>query len=92
MALVQRKVRFNREKVRERQCRETLVSGISSTSRLNSPRRAIWENSFSTIESAARRLRRTHCGLLATGGEARPTDIARRLGVSHATAINTISR
>src|ERR1035441_8475408 len=30
--------------------------------------------------------------LLATGGEARPTDIARRLGVSHATAINTISR
>jgi DtxR family transcriptional regulator, manganese transport regulator len=30
--------------------------------------------------------------LLATGGEARPTDIARRLGVSHATAIKTISR
>ncbi|MBP0443665.1 manganese-binding transcriptional regulator MntR [Roseomonas sp. SSH11] len=30
--------------------------------------------------------------LLATGGEARATDIARRLGVSHATAINTISR
>src|SRR5271155_1424293 len=30
--------------------------------------------------------------LLATGGEARPTDVARRLGVSHATAINTISR
>jgi DtxR family transcriptional regulator, manganese transport regulator len=30
--------------------------------------------------------------LLATSGEARPTDIARRLGVSHATAINTISR
>jgi DtxR family manganese transport transcriptional regulator len=30
--------------------------------------------------------------LLASGGEARPTDIARRLGVSHATAINTISR
>ena len=30
--------------------------------------------------------------LLATGGEARPTDIARRLGVSHATVINTIAR
>jgi len=30
--------------------------------------------------------------LLATGGEARPTDIARRLGVSHATAVKTISR
>ena len=30
--------------------------------------------------------------LLATSGEARPTDIARRLGVSHATAIKTISR
>ncbi len=30
--------------------------------------------------------------LLASIGEARPTDIARRLGVSHATAIKTISR
>jgi DtxR family manganese transport transcriptional regulator len=30
--------------------------------------------------------------LLASEGEARPTDIARRLGVSHATAIKTISR
>jgi DtxR family manganese transport transcriptional regulator len=30
--------------------------------------------------------------LLAGGGEARPTDIARRLGVSHATAIKTIGR
>ena len=30
--------------------------------------------------------------LLAAGGEARPTDIARRLGVSHATAIKTIGR
>ncbi len=30
--------------------------------------------------------------LLASAGEARPTDIARRLGVSHATAIKTISR
>src|SRR3977135_3916368 len=30
--------------------------------------------------------------LLATGGEARPTDIARRLGVSHATALKTITR
>ena len=30
--------------------------------------------------------------LLATGGEARPTDVARRLGVSHATAIKTIAR
>ena len=30
--------------------------------------------------------------LLATAGEARPTDIARRLGVSHATAIKTIAR
>ena len=30
--------------------------------------------------------------LLATVGEARPTDIARRLGVSHPTAIKTISR
>lgn len=30
--------------------------------------------------------------LLATTGEARPTDIARRLGVSHATAIKTIAR
>lgn len=30
--------------------------------------------------------------LLATGGEARPTDIARRFGVSHATAIKTIAR
>src|SRR5258707_14618111 len=30
--------------------------------------------------------------LLASSGEARPTDIARRLGVSHATAIKTISR
>jgi DtxR family manganese transport transcriptional regulator len=30
--------------------------------------------------------------LLASGGEARATDIARRLGVSHATAIKTISR
>jgi DtxR family manganese transport transcriptional regulator len=30
--------------------------------------------------------------LLARDGEARPTDIARRLGVSHATAIKTIGR
>jgi DtxR family manganese transport transcriptional regulator len=30
--------------------------------------------------------------LLTTGGEARPTDIARRLGVSHATAIKAIAR
>jgi DtxR family transcriptional regulator, manganese transport regulator len=30
--------------------------------------------------------------LLATFGEARPTDVARRLGVSHATAIKTIAR
>lgn len=30
--------------------------------------------------------------LLATAGEARPTDIARRLGVSHATAIKSIGR
>ena len=30
--------------------------------------------------------------LLASDGEARPTDIARRLGVSHATAIKTIAR
>ena len=30
--------------------------------------------------------------LLAAAGEARPTDIARRLGVSHATAIKTIGR
>src|SRR6202163_926708 len=30
--------------------------------------------------------------LLATGGEARPTDVARRFGVSHATAIKTIAR
>ena len=30
--------------------------------------------------------------LLATSGEARPTDVARRFGVSHVTAIKTISR
>jgi DtxR family manganese transport transcriptional regulator len=30
--------------------------------------------------------------LLTGAGEARPTDIARRLGVSHATAVKTISR
>lgn len=30
--------------------------------------------------------------LIATGGEARATDVARRLGVSHATAITTIGR
>lgn len=30
--------------------------------------------------------------LLASTGEARPIDIARRLGVSHPTAINTIAR
>ncbi len=30
--------------------------------------------------------------LIATDGEARPTDIARRLGVSHATAIKSIAR
>src|SRR6201987_5782136 len=30
--------------------------------------------------------------LFASEGEARPTDIARRLGVSHATAIKSISR
>jgi len=30
--------------------------------------------------------------LLATSGEARPTDVARRLGVSHVTVIKTISR
>ncbi len=30
--------------------------------------------------------------LLASGGEARATDIARRLGVSHATVIKTIAR
>ena len=30
--------------------------------------------------------------LLGNAGEARPTDIARRLGVSHATAVKTISR
>jgi DtxR family manganese transport transcriptional regulator len=30
--------------------------------------------------------------LLASGGEARATDVARRLGVSHATAVKTIGR
>jgi DtxR family transcriptional regulator, manganese transport regulator len=30
--------------------------------------------------------------LLASSGEARPTDVARRLGVSHATEIKTIGR
>jgi DtxR family manganese transport transcriptional regulator len=30
--------------------------------------------------------------LLARDGEARPTDIARRLGVSHATAVKTVAR
>jgi DtxR family manganese transport transcriptional regulator len=30
--------------------------------------------------------------LLTASGEARPTDVARRLGVSHPTAIKTISR
>src|ERR1700745_2645328 len=30
--------------------------------------------------------------LLGSAGEARPTDIARRLGVSHATAVKTIAR
>jgi DtxR family manganese transport transcriptional regulator len=30
--------------------------------------------------------------LLASGGEARPTDIAKRLGVAHATAVKTITR
>lgn len=30
--------------------------------------------------------------LLTIGGEARPTDIARRLGVSHATAIKSVAR
>jgi len=30
--------------------------------------------------------------LLTSSGEARPTDVARRLGVSHATAIKTIAR
>lgn len=30
--------------------------------------------------------------LMASAGEARPTDIARRLGVSHATAVKTIAR
>jgi DtxR family manganese transport transcriptional regulator len=30
--------------------------------------------------------------LLSGAGEARPTDIARRMGVSHATAIKTVSR
>ncbi len=30
--------------------------------------------------------------LLASAGEARPTDIARRLGVSHATAVKSVSR
>ncbi len=30
--------------------------------------------------------------LLSSNGEARPTDVARRLGVSHATAIKTIAR
>ncbi len=30
--------------------------------------------------------------LLVSAGEARPTDIARRLGVSHATAVKTIAR
>src|ERR1700683_5439461 len=30
--------------------------------------------------------------LMASAGEARPTDMARRLGVSHATAIKTIAR
>jgi DtxR family transcriptional regulator, manganese transport regulator len=30
--------------------------------------------------------------LLASAGEARPTDIARRLGVSHVTAVKTIAR
>ena len=30
--------------------------------------------------------------LLASSGEARPTDVARRMGVSHVTAIKTISR
>jgi DtxR family transcriptional regulator, manganese transport regulator len=30
--------------------------------------------------------------LISDGGEARPTDIARRLGVTHATAIKTIGR
>ena len=75
-------------------CRETLgISGTPPSFRLNSPRRVdsgklVQRNRERCFEDYVELI----ADLLATGGEARPTDIARRLGVSHATAINTISR
>ena len=69
------------------------------------PRRAVWQ--LPTELTQARRFGKARSAkstalledyveliadLLANAGEARPTDIARRLGVSHATAIKTVSR
>jgi DtxR family transcriptional regulator, manganese transport regulator len=65
------------------------------------------ESQLPTEPTQARRFRKTRSAqsaalhedyveliadLLATSGEARPTDVARRFGVSHVTAIKTISR
>src|SRR5579859_3033739 len=47
-----------------------------------------WAQSTALVEDYAELI----ADLLASEGEARPTDIARRLGVSHATAIKSISR
>ena len=50
------------------------------------------QDAVGPIDRAARGLRRADRRSAGGDGEARPTDIARRLGVSHATAIKTISR
>ena len=50
--------------------------------------KARWAQSTALLEDYVELI----ADLLASAGEARPTDIARRLGVSHATAIKTISR
>ena len=56
------------------------------------PGAPVRQDALGAIDGADRGLCRADRDLLAGTGEARPTDIARRLGVSHATAIKMIAR
>ena len=94
--LVRRKVSSDHIGFREARCRETrrisrsgpateLPAELTQARRFGKTRSA---QSGALFEDYVELI----ADLLATSGEARPTDIARRLGVSHATAIKTISR
>ena len=83
------------------------MAAISASDKVRKARHAPDDGELPTELTQARRFGKTRSAqssalledyveliadLLANAGEARPTDIARRLGVSHATAIKTITR